>query len=85
LGLAATATRLPDHAVLVRVSSSRLAYGVRVSLEGYMPDDDAFTVEPGGVRTVRCQPGRDASATGRVAVTAANLLGSVSAPVEPGE
>jgi beta-mannosidase len=41
-----------DDGVMLRIRSRRLAYGVRVHADGFMPTDDAFSVEPGGERTV---------------------------------
>ena len=34
------------------VRSRRLAYGVRIHVPGFRPDDDAFSIEPGGSREI---------------------------------
>jgi beta-mannosidase len=63
----------------VRISSRRLLYGVRIDAPGFVPDDDAFSVEPGGSRVVgltRCDPGAGLPA---VTISALNLVGTVSA------
>jgi beta-mannosidase len=52
LGLHVTAQQGPAELVRLSVRSKRLAYGVRVHVPGYIPDDDAFSVEPGGERIV---------------------------------
>lgn len=52
LGLCAAARQACDGPE-VTVRSRRLAYGVRLHVAGYESDDDAFSVEPGGSRTVR--------------------------------
>ena len=56
LGLEASARSDGDDVVLT-VRSRRLAYGVRVHADGLTPDDDAFSVEPGGHRVVRLRAG----------------------------
>ncbi|HWI74791.1 MAG TPA: hypothetical protein VNT55_22710, partial [Baekduia sp.] len=66
---ALTARRAGDA---VTLETDRLAWGVRVEVPGFRPDDDAFVLVPGTPRTVRV--GGDG---GRV--TALNLIGE--APV----
>ena len=57
LGLAATAASPDaDGRVSLTVTSRRLAYGVRIHAPGFVPSDDAFSVEPGGSRRIRLQP-----------------------------
>jgi len=82
LGLVARASRHGEELV-VAVRSRRLAYGVRVQMPGFDPDDDSFPVEPGGLRTVRLRastavPG--AGVAGRV--SAVNLAGRVDLALE---
>jgi beta-mannosidase len=77
LGLEALFERTPEGAV-VRVTSRRFAYGVRVAIDGWGASDDAFGVEPGHERRVVLRPTlgavkRPAGATLR----AINLRGSV--------
>lgn len=50
VGLQADAALLDDGKVSLRVSSRRVATGVRVRVAGFEADDDAFCVEPGGER-----------------------------------
>jgi beta-mannosidase len=75
MGLSATVAALPDGAAALTVGSRRLAYGVRVEVPGFVADDDAFCVEPGGERTITLRPrgrrtagepatGREPGATG---------------------
>jgi beta-mannosidase len=80
LGLQAHLVRQADGALSLRVSSRRLAYGVRVQAPGFAAADDAFSVEPGGERLIRLQPRTvDATFTGG-ALTAVNLQGRL--PIE---
>jgi beta-mannosidase len=52
LGLVAHARARPDGSVELRISSARVAYGVTISAPGFTADDDGFSIEPGGTRTV---------------------------------
>ncbi len=77
LGLGASATVDGDGSIRLAVSSRRLAYGVRIHVTGFLPGDNAFSVEPGGERIVRLVPdGPDRTFTGG-GLTAINLLGRV--------
>ena len=78
LGLAATSSAGPDGSVDLTVSSRRLAYGVRIEVPGFAPADDAFTVEPGGSRTVRLQPRQPGNTFAGGGLTALNLVGRVA-------
>jgi len=53
LGLEAVATLGTDGAWCLSVRSGRLAYAVSLDTPGFLPDDDAFTVAPGGERLIR--------------------------------
>jgi beta-mannosidase len=58
----------------VTLATERLAWGVRVDVPGFRPQDDAFVLVPGAPRTVALTPIGDAVfAGGRV--TALNLIG----------
>jgi beta-mannosidase len=82
LGLSAAIARIgSDAGARLTVSSKRFAYGVRVRVRGYVPDDDAFSLEPGRTREVGLRPtGEPADgptgATGHL--TALNLSGRVA-------
>jgi beta-mannosidase len=56
MGIEASAEPAAGGAIALTVRSRRLAYGVRVHTPGYEPDDNAFSVEPGGQRIVRLRP-----------------------------
>jgi beta-mannosidase len=72
LGLEGSA--VPDgDAVRLSVRSRRLAYGVRIHAPGSTLSDDAFSVEPGGERTVRVRGG-----VGAIELSALNLRGRVA-------
>jgi beta-mannosidase len=77
LGLQARASPLDESLSRLSVRSSRLAYGVRVHVPGHVPDDDAFSIEPGGERSLllrRCDSGTEPAAG---TLTALNLDGRV--------
>jgi beta-mannosidase len=76
LGLGAT-LRQRDDVSLLTVRSRRFAYGVRVHLQGFVAADDAFSVEPGGERTVALRALGDAAAAPGGSLTALNLSGRV--------
>ena len=81
LGLEAAASRDGDD-VLLTVRSRRLAYGVRVRATGFAPDDDAFSVEPGGHRVVRLRAREAGAERTPLTLTALNLEGSVKVVVD---
>jgi beta-mannosidase len=75
LGLSARTSMSGSEARLI-VSSTRFAYGVRPSLAGFAPAEDAFCVEPGRRRTIMLEPiGLDQLTSG--SLTAINLSGRV--------
>ncbi len=77
LGLRAVARETADGAELT-VRSEGLAYGVRIHVPGYDPDDDAFSVEPGASRQVRLVRQKDVRPDAESSIlTALNLVGSV--------
>jgi beta-mannosidase len=82
LGLAATIRRLEGGAATLSVSSTRMAYGVRINAPGLTPSDDAFSIEPGRGReltlNVLGEPPERLIAT----ITALNLAGRVVATEE---
>lgn len=52
LGMQATLERDRDGTAALRIVSRRLAYGVRVHVDGHSPTEDAVTLEPGVARTI---------------------------------
>jgi beta-mannosidase len=94
LGLTARVRASGSESALVIVTSARLLYGVRLSVPGFEPLDDAFCVEPGHARTVLLrrrsappgQSGEDRSggagpAPAGGSLSALNLSGAT--PIEP--
>lgn len=82
LALCATATALPDGHARLSVASRRLAYGVRIHMPDYIPDDDAFSIEPGGERVVILRPRTAESSLTGGALTAVNMRGHVGVSVK---
>lgn len=78
LGLRADCQEQPDGSLRLSVRSRRLAYGVRIQLAGFAASDDAFSVEPGGTRSVDLWPEAAGSPPEEGRVTALNLDGCVS-------
>ena len=78
LGLAASACAEPNGSVRLTVATRRLAYGVRIHVAGFAPSDDAFSVEPGGSRTIELRPLMAGRAFAGGALTALNLDGRVA-------
>ena len=75
--------RRVDDALLVRVGSRRLLHGVRVDVPGYDPDDNAFSIEPGGSRCVTLLRTGDAPAPTSAFVTAVNLTEPLTIGIDP--
>ncbi|MEA3054765.1 MAG: beta-mannosidase, partial [Actinomycetota bacterium] len=80
VGLNASARRV-DGDVVVTITTSRLAHGVRLRVPGFAPDDDAFSIEPGRSRVIRCRSTN--GMTGAGTVGALNMEGVVDIVVEP--
>jgi beta-mannosidase len=77
LELTATARAAADQSVELTVRSRRLAYGVRIQTPGFIPEDDAFSVEPGGQRLVALYPETPGLDFTGGTVSALNLEGPV--------
>jgi beta-mannosidase len=84
LGLAAVVEPNGDGTLRMTVSTRRLAYGVRLDVPGFRPDDDAFSVEPGGRRTAVLRPVATENWFEGGRLSALNLAGRVEV-VPPGE
>jgi hypothetical protein len=82
IGVRASARR-DEGDVVVTIATTRLAHGVRLRVPGFAPDDDAFSIEPGRSRTVRCRPTTGAP-TSAGTVGALNMDGVIDVVVEPG-
>ncbi len=77
MGVEATAQPDASGSVRLTIGTQRLAYGVRLHSPGFRPDDDSFSVEPGGRRAVRLRPLEPGSEFGGATLTALNIDGSV--------
>ncbi|HEU4572668.1 MAG TPA: hypothetical protein VFR93_08265, partial [Candidatus Limnocylindrales bacterium] len=79
IGLRGTLQPEPDGSLAATVASTRYAHGVRIRVPGFVPEDDAFGLEPGRERTVRL---RRTAHTADIAVagtlSAANVRGTVA-------
>ncbi len=78
LGVTATASQRRDGSIELSVVARTVLYGVRVSAPGLVPEDDAFSLEPGHLRTIVL---RGRFRDGVVEVRALNLGASLQVPV----
>jgi beta-mannosidase len=76
LGLTAALSRGGEHTWELLITSRRFAYCVRVDVPGFDASDDAFSVEPGGSRTIRLTGSGDGATPGG-RLRALNLSGHV--------
>jgi beta-mannosidase len=83
LGLRASVRSESDGALCLGIRATRLAYGVRVRVPGFVASDDAFFVEPGRERVVRLRPCSAVATFAGGALTAANLRGRVTLADDP--
>jgi hypothetical protein len=77
LGLSARLRRLEGARAQLSVQSNRLIQGVRVSIPGFEPSDDAFSIEPGHSREVALTAVGEAPERLTGSLTALNLAGRV--------
>jgi beta-mannosidase len=83
LGFAAEVEQRPDGGLRLTIRSRRFAYGVRVHAPGFDPDDDAFCVEPGGLRLITlARREAERAPAGAIVLSALNLAGRVTIPVD---
>jgi beta-mannosidase len=82
LGLVARASELPGGEVQLSLSSTRLAYGVRIHVPGFTPGDDGFSIEPGGGRIVPLRPDGSSGALEAGRLSAVNMSGHVRLTVD---
>ncbi|MFZ0041376.1 MAG: hypothetical protein WAK93_08720 [Solirubrobacteraceae bacterium] len=62
------------------IGASRLLYGVRLNVPGFLPADDAFSVEPGHHRKLGLRPLADGARLQGGSLTALNLDGAIKIP-----
>jgi beta-mannosidase len=77
LGLQSSVTELNDNALMLSVKTTRLAYGVRLHVPGFSPEEDAFSVAPGGERIVQLHPVEKHASFAGGRMTAVNLQGQL--------
>jgi beta-mannosidase len=77
LGLRATVRQSGEGIVRLSISSRRLAYGVRVHVPGFVPADDAFSIEPAHERELELLPVGDVPERVSGSISALNLAGRV--------
>ena len=60
---------------MLAVATERLAWGVRIDVPGFRPEEDAFVLVPGVPRTVVLRPLHDGARFVGGTVSALNLIG----------
>jgi beta-mannosidase len=83
LGLEASVREEGDTGFVLQVRSTALAYAVSVQVPGFEPDDDAFTIAPGGERKLFLRPVEPGRAWSGGSVRATNAAGDVSITEAP--
>ena len=79
-GLCAIARPSTDGTTHLSITTRRLAYGIRIHATGFLPDDDAFSLEPGGGRTIVLTPAEPDGGFRGGTLTAINVQGRI--PIE---
>jgi beta-mannosidase len=77
IGLAVGARPLANGCVQVMCATRRLVWGLRVHVPGFIPDDDAFSIEPGHARMLTLRPRAISAPFTSGAITALNLDGRI--------
>ncbi|HET7051055.1 MAG TPA: hypothetical protein VFI54_22500 [Solirubrobacteraceae bacterium] len=80
LGVEVHAQPAGEDSASLTVSSERFLYGVRLTVPGFCPQDDAFSVEPGRPRVVALRRIAAGGEAAQGSITALNLDGRV--PIE---
>jgi len=75
MGLAGESTVHLNGAIELLLSSRRFAWGVRVAVPGFLPDDAYFGIEPGVKRRILLTPIRTGNTPASLSVTAVNAEG----------
>ena len=78
LGLVAAVAADANGPLRMTVGSRCFAYGLRLHVPGFRPDDDAFSVEPGGSRVVVLRPTVPGNKFTGGVLSALNLAGRVA-------
>jgi beta-mannosidase len=81
LGLAGESRVHVDGTIELLLSSRRFAWGVRVAVPGFLPDDAYFGIEPGGKRRILLTPLRTGNTRANLAVTTMNAEGRFSVAI----
>jgi beta-mannosidase len=77
LGLRAAVVATTPERVTLEIASRRLAHGVRIEVDGFVPEDDALSIEPGHARRIDLRPARPGTPFEGGRLTAVNLAGSL--------
>ncbi|HTD45531.1 MAG TPA: hypothetical protein VK687_15190 [Bryobacteraceae bacterium] len=81
LGLAGESKVHADGTIEMLLGSRRFAWGVRVVVPGFLPDDAYFGLEPGGKRRILLTPVRTGNTPANLTVTAMNAEGRFAVPI----
>jgi beta-mannosidase len=78
LGLSAIVVASDPDRITLKIASRRLVHGVRIGVDGFIPEDDAFSIEPGHVRLIGLRTAKTGTPFHGAALTAVNLVGSLA-------
>jgi len=81
LGLTGESKARTDGTIEMLLGSRRFAWGVRVVVPGFLPDDAYFGIEPGGKRRMLLTPVRTGNTPANLTVTAMNAEGRFAVPI----
>ncbi len=81
LGIDAELEELDPDTLRLTIGARALVYCVRAALPGFIGDDDCFSIEPGGRRTVTLRRSRPETAPAAATVSALNLTGRLHVPL----
>ncbi len=76
LGLEADVVGEVEESMTVEIRARKLVYGVRFEAPGWVPEDDAFSIEPGHARRIRLRPTEVGTPFRGGRLTAINLAGA---------
>jgi hypothetical protein len=79
LGVDATLERVDEDALELTIGARRLLWGARVAIDGFLGDDDCFSIEPGGRRRIAFRRVAGTDTPPSATITALNLSGRVRA------
>ena len=79
LGITAGLEPIDDDTLALTIAARRLVWSARASIDGFLGDDDCFSIEPGGWRRIVFRRVAATATAPSATITALNLSGRVHA------